>query len=331
MAIRTDGLHHVTAIGGNPRRNVDFYARTLGLRLVKTTVNFDDPGVYHLYYGDAEGTPGTLMTLFPWEGVTPGRHGTGQATTTSFSVPELSLGWWEGHLTKLGLQTTRSANLEEEALTFLDPDGLRLSLVAHPQGDPRDPWDTPLVPAEHAIRGLHSVTMQVAKKDASTDMLTDGLGLRYVGEHGDKLRFAAGDGGPGALVDVLVTPNAPRGLVAGGTVHHVAWRAPDDATQHAWREELLSKGVEVTEILDRQYFHSIYFREPGGTLFEVATDDLGFSVDEPLLELGRALKLPPWLEPRREQIQGALPELNLPDENNPEVAETLANRQTQGV
>ncbi|WP_017604409.1 ring-cleaving dioxygenase [Nocardiopsis alkaliphila] len=331
MAIRTDGLHHVTAIGGNPRRNVDFYARTLGLRLVKTTVNFDDPGVYHLYYGDAEGTPGTLMTLFPWEGVTPGRHGTGQATTTSFSVPELSLGWWEGHLTKLGLQTTRSANLEEEALTFLDPDGLRLSLVAHPQGDPRDPWDTPLVPAEHAIRGLHSVTMQVAKEDASTDMLTDGLGLRYVGEHGDKLRFAAGDGGPGALVDVLVTPNAPRGLVAGGTVHHVAWRAPDDATQHAWREELLSKGVEVTEILDRQYFHSIYFREPGGTLFEVATDDLGFSVDEPLLELGRALKLPPWLEPRREQIQGALPELNLPDENNPEVAETLANRQTQGV
>lgn len=191
MAIKTDGLHHVTAIGGNPRRNVDFYARTLGLRLVKTTVNFDDPGVYHLYYGDAEGTPGTLMTLFPWGGVTPGRQGTGQATTTSFSIPELSLGWWEGHLKKVGVESTRSGIPgEEEALTFLDPDGLRLSLVAHPQGDPRDPWDTPLVPAEYAIRGLHSVTMQVAEEDASADMLTDGLGLRLVGEHGDQIQSA---------------------------------------------------------------------------------------------------------------------------------------------
>ena len=319
MAIKTEGLHHVTAIGGNPRRNVDFYARTLGLRLVKTTVNFDDTGVYHLYYGDAEGTPGTLMTLFPWDGVTPGRQGTGQATTTSFSIPELSLGWWEEHLKRVGVESTRSGIPgEEETLTFLDPDGLRLSLVAHPQGDPRDPWDTPLVPAEYAIRGLHSVTMQVAGEDASADMLTDGLGLRLVGEHGDKLRFAAGDGGPGALIDVLVTPNAPRGLVAGGTVHHVAWRVPDDATQRAWRDELVDRGLNVTEILDRQYFHSIYFREPGGTLFEVATDDIGFDVDEPLLELGRALKLPPWLEPRRDQIQSALSRLDLPAENNPE-------------
>ncbi len=332
MAIRTSGLHHVTAIGGDPRRNVDFYARALGLRVVKTTVNFDDPGVYHLYYGDEEGRPGTLMTFFPWRGVTGGRHGNGQATSTAFSVPEGSFGWWERHLADAGIPTTRTrTHGEEEALTFLDPDGLRLSLVAHPQGDPRDPWDTPLVPAEHAVRGLHSVTMQVAKEEATAEMLTDGLGLRHVGGSGDRLRFAAGDGGPGALVDVLGTPDAPRGLVAGGTVHHVAWRVPDEAAQRAWREELLGKGARVTEILDRQYFRSIYFREPGGVLLEVATDDGGFTVDEPLLELGRALKLPPWLEPRREEIQSALPALGLPDENNPEVAERAAQRETEGV
>lgn len=321
MPISTSGLHHVTAIGGDPQRNVDFYARALGLRLVKTTVNFDDPSVYHLYYGDGEGRPGTLMTFFPWPGVTGGRHGNGQATATAFSVPEASLGWWERHLADTGVQTSRSrTHGEEETLTFLDPDGLRISLVAHPQGDPRDPWDTPLVPAEHAVRGLHSVTLQVSQEDATAGMLTEGLGLRQVGGSGDRLRFAAGDGGPGALVDVLVTPDAPRGLVAGGTVHHVAWRVSDDATQVAWRDELVDKGVSVTEIRDRQYFRSIYFREPGGTLLEIATDGPGFTADEPLLELGRALRLPPWLEPRREQIRDSLARLDLPEENNPGAA-----------
>ncbi|MEV0049835.1 ring-cleaving dioxygenase [Saccharopolyspora shandongensis] len=327
MSIRTSGLHHVTAIGGNPQRNADFYLRTLGLRLVKTTVNFDDPGTYHLYYGDAEGKPGTLVTFFPWEDVPHGRRGAGQATTTSFSVPANSIGWWEQHLGAAGVQTSRiKTSDEEDTLGFRDPDGLAIALVAHPQGDPRDPWDTPLVPGEHAIRGLHSVTMTVSQEDATAGTLVDDLGLKFLRQDGNRLRFAAGDGGPGALVDVQVAPDAPRGLVAGGTVHHVAWRVPDDATQLAWREELVGKGFNVTSILDRQYFHSIYFREPGGVLLEIATDDLGFNVDEPLLELGRALKLPPWLEPKREQIQAALPELDLPDENNPEVAERLAKR-----
>ncbi|WP_410669855.1 ring-cleaving dioxygenase [Amycolatopsis sp. cmx-4-68] len=319
MAIKTSGLHHVTAIGGDPQRNADFYLRTLGLRLVKTTVNFDDPGTYHLYYGDSSGKPGSLLTFFPWPGAPSGRHGTGQATTTSFSVPEASIGWWKQHLAAQGIETGRIRNADDEdTLTFRDPDGLQLALVAHPQGDPRDPWDTELVPAEHAIRGLHSVTLSVTEEDATAGMLTDGLGLSFATQDRNRLRFAAGEGGPGALVDVLVTPDAPRGLVAAGTVHHVAWRAPDEDTQKAWREELVGQGVHVTSILDRQYFRSIYFREPGGTLLEVATDEPGFAIDEPLLELGRALKLPPWLEPRRDEIQHMLPKLNLPAENNPE-------------
>lgn len=319
MSIKTSGLHHVTAIGGDPQRNADFYLRTLGLRLVKTTVNFDDPGTYHLYYGDQSGKPGSLMTFFPWKDAPTGRHGTGQATTTSFSVPEASLGWWKQHLAESGVETSQIRNADdEETLAFRDPDGLKLALVAHPQGDPRDPWDTRLVPAEHAIRGLHSVTLSVSKEDATAEMLTEGLGLSFANQESNRFRFSAGEGGPGALVDVLVTPDAPRGLVAAGTVHHVAWRAPDEQTQVAWRDELLDKGVDVTSILDRQYFRSIYFREPGGTLLEVATDEPGFAIDEPLLELGRALKLPPWLEPKREDIEAMLPKLNLPSENNPE-------------
>jgi glyoxalase family protein len=317
MSIRTSGLHHVTAIGGDPQRNADFYLRTLGLRLVKTTVNFDDPGTYHLYYGDRSGRPGTLMTFFPWKDAPSGRHGTGQATTTSFSVPEASIGWWKQHLGAAGVETSRVTNRDEEdVLTFRDPDGLELALVAHPQGDPRQPWDNGHVPAEHAVRGLHSVTLSVDREDATAGMLTEGLGLDFANQDGNRFRFSAGEGGPGAMVDVLVTPDAPSGLVAAGTVHHVAWRAPDEPTQAAWREELVDRGVQVTSILDRQYFRSIYFREPGGTLLEVATDEPGFGIDEPLLELGRALKLPPWLEPNREQIQAMLPKLELPDEND---------------
>jgi glyoxalase family protein len=319
MSIKTSGLHHVTAIGGDPQRNADFYLRTLGLRLVKTTVNFDDPGTYHLYYGDQSGKPGTLMTFFPWRDAPRGRRGTGQATTTSFSVPENSIGWWKDHLAQAGVTTGRIVNRDgEDVLIFHDPDGLQLALVAHPQGDPREPWDNGHVPAEHAVRGLHSVTLSVAREEATADMFGD-LGLTFTGQDSNRLRFSAGEGGPGAMVDLLVTPDSPGGLVAAGTVHHVAWRAPDEQTQAAWREELVGSGVSVTSILDRQYFRSIYFREPGGTLLEVATDQPGFAIDEPLLELGHALKLPPWLEPNREQIEHTLPKLNLPSENNPEL------------
>lgn len=317
MTIATSGLHHVTAIAGDPQRNADFYLRTLGLRLVKSTVNFDDPGTYHLYYGDESGQPGSLITFFPWKGAPSGRRGTGQATTTSFSVPESSIGWWKRHLAEAGVEVSEVRNREgEEVLSFRDPDGLALSLVAHPQGDPRAPWDSALVPAEYAIRGLHSMTLSVSREEATVEMLGD-LGLTLASQESNRFRFVAGGGGPGAYVDVLVAPEQPRGLVAAGTVHHVAWRAPDEQTQSTWREELAGSGVEVTSILDRAYFRSIYFREPGGTLLEIATDTPGFTADEPLLELGRALKLPPWLEPDREQIQAMLPALDLPSENNP--------------
>ncbi|WP_243788162.1 ring-cleaving dioxygenase [Saccharopolyspora gloriosae] len=317
MSIATSGLHHVTAIAGDPQRNADFYLRTLGLRLVKTTVNFDDPGTYHLYYGDEAGRPGSLLTFFPWKGAPSGRHGTGQATTTSFSVPEASIGWWKQHLTAQGVEVGQVQNRDgEDALHFRDPDGLALSLVAHPQGDPRAPWDNGIVPAEHGVRGLHSVTLSVTAEEATAAMF-DGLGLSFAAQDGNRFRFAAGEGGPGAFVDVLVTPDVPQGLVAAGAVHHVAWRAPDEGTQATWREELAGSGVNVTSILDRQYFRSIYFREPGGTLLEIATDEPGFTADEPLLELGRALKLPPWLEPNRAEIDRMLPKLNLPAENNP--------------
>lgn len=319
MTLATSGLHHVTAIVSDPQRNADFYLRALGLRLVKTTVNFDDPGVYHLYYGDEAGRPGTLLTFFPISEVPRGRRGAGQATTTAFSVPETSIGWWRQHLRELGVEVGEVAERDgEHALTFHDPDGLELSLVAHPRGDPRDPWDNGLVPPEHGIRGLHSVTVATAAEDGTAAMFEE-LGLHQVGRDGNRLRFAAGQGGPGELVDVVVEPDAPRGLVAGGTVHHVAWRAPDEATQERWRAELVERGAKVTSILDRQYFRSIYFREPGGSLLEIATDQPGFAVDEPLLELGRALKLPPWLEPDREQIEAALPKLSLPSANNPEL------------
>ncbi|MGW9307022.1 ring-cleaving dioxygenase [Saccharomonospora azurea] len=321
MTLASNGLHHVTAIAGDPQANADFYLRTLGLRLVKTTVNFDSPNVYHLYYGDEQGQPGSLLTFFPFGKVAAGRRGHGQATTTAFSVPAESIGWWCGHLEQAGTDVGEVVERDGEAtLTFHDPNGLELMLVAHEQDDPRAPWDNGVVPAEHGVRGLHSVTLCTADEPGTVTTLEE-LGLRLVGQHGPRLRFAAGDGEPGALVDVVVDAGAPRGLVAGGTVHHVAFRAPDDDTQQRWRDELVDRGEDVTEIRDRQYFRSIYFRERGGTLLEIATDQPGFTADEPLLELGRALKLPPWLEPDREQIENGLPSLSVPGENNPGVVE----------
>jgi glyoxalase family protein len=311
--VRPHGLHHVTAIASEPQRNVDFYTRVLGLRLVKQTVNFDSPDTYHLYYGDGAGRPSTLLTFFPWRGVPSGRHGTGLTTATAFSVPPESLGWWQRRLQGLGVAAAPPRDRDgEEVLTFHDPDGLVIDLVAAP-GDARSGWDgVARVPTEHAVRGLHSVTMSERLLDPTAAMLSGLLGMQLGGEDAGRARFAMADGGAGAVVDV-VADGGSRGLQAGGTVHHVAFRAPDGETQARWRRELVEAGVAVTEILDRQYFTSIYFREPGGVLFEIATDQPGFAVDEPLLELGRSLRLPPWLEPDREQIAAALPPLRNPD------------------
>jgi len=307
--IAPHGLHHVTAIASDPQRNVDFYTQVLGLRLVKQTVNFDAPDTYHLYYGDTRGAPSTILTFFPWGGVPSGRQGSGLTTATAFSVPPESMGWWQRHLTGLGLELDGPCTRDgEEVLTLRDPDGMVIDLVAA-AGDARSGWDGVAgVPAEHAVRGLHSVTMSERLPEATAELLSATLGMRLQGEDGDRTRFAMGAGGAGAVVDVAAD-SRPRGLQAGGTVHHIAFRAPDRATQARWRQELVEAGLHVTEIIDRQYFTSIYFHEPGGVLLEIATDQPGFTVDEPLLELGRSLKLPPWLEPSREQIAAALPPL----------------------
>jgi len=322
MPATTSGLHHVTAIGGAPQRNIDFYITGLGLRLVKRTVNFDSPGTYHLYYGDEAGSPGSLMTFFPWPGVHQGRIGAGQSTTTAFSVPAGSLGWWKKHFADLGVDsaiTTRTS--EEERLSLRDPDGLQLDLVASSTVDPRAPWDSASVPAEYAVRGQHSSVLTVNDPVGTARTLTQDLGLHLVSETEDRLRFAAGPGGAGHIVDVVADPRADQGLSAGGTVHHIAFRVPDRETQSLWRSQLVDQGYAVTEILDRDYFTSIYFREPGGVLFEIATDTPGFDIDEPLLELGRSLQLPPWLQPNREQIEASLVPIALPRENNPDTAE----------
>jgi glyoxalase family protein len=306
------GLHHVTAIADDPQRNVDFYTSVLGLRLVKQTVNFDAPDTYHLYYGDEAGRPSSLLTFFPWKGVPRGRQGTGMTTATAFSVPEGSLGWWQSHLAARGVDADAPRERDgEDVLTLRDPDGMVLDLVAAP-GDTRSGWDGVAgIPTEHAVRGLHAVTLTERLLEPSAQMLTDLLGMSLAGEQDDRARFSMAEGRSGALVDVAADA-VDRGLQAGGTVHHIAFRAPDLATMTRWQGELQSAGVAVTEIRDRQYFKSIYFREPGGVLFEIATDEPGFDVDEPLLELGRSLKLPPWLEPSREAIAAALPPLQLP-------------------
>ena len=312
--VEPHGIHHVTAIARDPQANVDFYTRTLGLRLVKQTVNFDAPDSYHLYYGDAEGSPSSLLTFFPWPGVPKGRQGAGLATTTALSVPGASLGWWHTRLRSLGVDAAAPLSRDaEEVLTFRDPNGLVVDLVAA-DGDHRSGWDgVAEVPAEHAVRGLHAITLSERELDPSAGMLTDLLGMTVTGEGAGRARFGMAQGRSGALVDVAAGVQE-RGLQAGGTVHHVAFRAPDLETMTAWQQELLGRGVRVTQVLDRQYFRSIYFREPGGVLFEIATDSPGFAVDEPLLELGRHLPAAAvaGARPRADRAGAAVPAARRP-------------------
>lgn len=311
MTVNPHGLHHVTAIASNPQKNVDFYTKVLGLRLVKQTVNFDAPHVWHLYYGDETGSPASILTFFPWPGVSRGYEGAGLTTATAFSVHSDSIGWWHERLKSMGLSVDDPFRRgDEDVLTLRDNDGMTLELIGA-EGDQRSGWDGVAdIPMEHAVRGLHAVTLSQQLLDPTAEMLTEMLGMGVSSENSFQSRFAMGEGGAGAMIDVKPGVR-DRGLQAGGTVHHIAFRAPNLETMKLWQQELWSKGVQTTEIMDRQYFKSIYFREPGGVLFEIATDEPGFDIDEPLLELGRKLKLPPWLEPNREQIQNSLPEIRL--------------------
>ncbi len=306
------GIHHVTAIASDPQRNLDFYTEVLGLRLVKRTVNFDDPGTYHLYFGDEAGSPGSILTFFAWPMAARGRAGVGQVEITSFSIPAASLTFWEQRLLAAGTPAVRSeSRFDEEVLRFTDPDGLNLELVGHSGSDvPGRAWRDASVPVQHAIRRFYSVTLCEQGYESTADLL-ETMGFRKVGEQGNRFRFDVGQGGAGARVDVLCASEAPFGNIAAGTVHHVAWRVSDDEAQLAWRKQLLNKRLNATPVIDRCYFHSIYFREPGGVLFELATDPPGFATDEPAEKLGETLKLPPWLEPHRTKIEHVLPPIQL--------------------
>ncbi len=317
MSDTISGIHHVTAIASDAQRNLNFYAGVLGLRLVKRTVNFDDPATYHFYYGDRQGKPGTILTFFPWQNVARGRQGTGQATALAFSIPENSVSFWLERFVKHNVPFEKPARrFDEQVIAFRDPDNLALELIATNRAADQTGWQGSDVPAEHSIRGFHTVTLCVEAVEHTMKLLTETMKFRRTHEENNMFRLATSgaeeEGVAGTFLDVRCAPDFWSGVVAGGTVHHVAWRVEDDAAQLRWREIVTATGLNVTPVLDRQYFRSIYFREPGGILFEIATDAPGFAIDESIEELGTHLKLPAWLERARPQIERVLPPLHLP-------------------
>lgn len=304
------GIHHVTAIAGRPARNLAFYTGTLGLRFVKRTVNFDDPGTYHFYFGDELGHPGTILTFFPWEHATPWRGGVGLTQTTAFRVPAEAMGFWVQRLIEKGVACEAPARrFDEPVLAFTDPDGMILALVGVRGAEAEPTWSGGDIPPEYAIRGFHGVTLMLDKAAPTEAILTDVLGFRAAGREGSLQRYRA-NGGAGGVVDINEVGGFLAGRMGRGAVHHVAFRAADDAEQALMARKLAeSHGIDATEQKDRQYFRSVYFFEPGGVLFEIATDEPGFTIDEPQATLGAALKLPAFLEPRRREIEAALPAL----------------------
>jgi glyoxalase family protein len=309
MTARILGLHHVTATVDDAQADLDFCLGVLGLRLVKKTVNFDNHNVYHFYYGDERGSPGTIWTTFPYKGwgVPQGIHGKSQVTVTAFSVPRASLDAWRSRLTAARVRFAEiTSPFGEPVLELRDPSGLVFHLVGS-ENDARAPWTGGGVGAEDAIRGLHSVTMLVRASARTLELMTGVLGWHVLGQADRVTRVASGADGPGHLINVVQAPEVPVALNGIGTVHHVAMAIGSAEEQRRLRDELVTLGVSVTDIRDRQYFQSIYFREPGGVLFEVATVSPGFTVDEPLDRLGRELKLPPWEESARPAIESGLP------------------------
>ena len=307
------GLHHVTATADGAQEDLDCYGGLLGLRLVKQTVNFDNHNVYHFYYGNEQGEPGTIWTTFPYRGwgVPVGTKGAGQITTTSFSVPAVALDYWKQRLHGAGLAVTDVApRFGEPALSFGDPSGLVIELVGTKRDD-RAPWVTKEVDAASAIRGLHSVTLTIRSPARTLALLTEVLGFAVVGEEASRTRLAVNGDAPGRTLEIVHAPDAPPAMNGLGTVHHVAFAISDAEEQLRMRAELIRLGLQVTEVRDRQYFRSIYFREPGGVLFEIATVPPGFTFDETLPCLGQDLKLPPWEEPHRAEIEARLPRVSL--------------------
>jgi glyoxalase family protein len=309
MTDKITGIHHITAIAGNAKRNLDFYTRVLGLRMVKRTVNFDDPGTYHFYYGNENGTPGTILTFFPWEGIAGGRNGTGMATEIGYSVDKDSLAFWADRFRQLKVtQGATAERMGEVYLPFQDPDGLNISLIA--AADDRQPWSTAEVPARAGTKGFHSVTLTLREIGPTAAILTDVFGYLQERQEGNRYRFRTDAIPTAAIVDLVEAPKGGHGINGSGTNHHVAFRVANEEMQMAFREKILSRGLHITPKINRDYFYSVYFREPGGVLFELATDNPGFTVDEPLDQLGTHLKLPAQYEPMRKEIEHSLPVLS---------------------
>jgi glyoxalase family protein len=304
------GIHHITAIAGEPRRHVDFYRRLLGLRMVKRTVNFDDPGTWHLYYGDELGSPGTALTFFVWQGLPPGRHGAGEAQEIAFAIPETALDFWRERLIEQKITHQASpARFGESVIALSDPDGHKLELVAAKAANKLPGWSNGEIPANHAIRGFHGITLELADVAATGRVLTQVFGFQPAGSEDGRHRFVAAGGPLGTVIDLRVTPGMARAAQGTGTIHHVAFRAGGDAEELEMRARALALGLRATEQVPRFYFRSVYFREPGGVLFEIATDDPGFTIDEPKEKLGSRVMLPPWYEKQRAEIEAALPPL----------------------
>ena len=318
---RTTGLHHLTAIASDPQRNLDFYAGTLGLRFIKQTVNFDDPGTYHLYYGDASGRPGSILTFFPWPTARRGRVGAGQVAETQLAIPSSALAFWVQRLTEYQVAfqgpTRRFDN--ESVLSFTDFDGMPLALVATDAAASLPGWDGGVgVPGEMSVRGMHAVTLWVHRRAETAKVLIDALGFREIARIDDIVRYAVEDATPGTFVDVKELATGPGGTGGAGIVHHVAFRAADDDMEFGIRSQVTGHGLSITEQIDRTYFRSMYFREPGHVLFELATDAPGFAVDESPGHLGEALQLPPQHEHLREALRDQLPPLHRPGVAVPE-------------
>ncbi|RFB81581.1 ring-cleaving dioxygenase [Methylovirgula sp. 4M-Z18] len=305
------GIHHITAIAADPIPNFSFYTRDLGLRLVKKTVNFDDPATYHFYYGDETGRPGTILTFFPCEGVSPGHQGIGETHQTAFRVPLHSLAYWTRRFAEKGIRHgALETRFGESVLPFTDPDGTALALVGVREAENEPAWSNGEVPVEHAIRGFHGVTLLLDDANQTAGILTDVFGFTETTREGSVIRYKAAGDANGGVVDIYESRSFPRGYQGSGSVHHIAFRAADDAEQSQMAQKLIhNHGLHPTEQMDRNYFRSVYFREPGGILFEIATDIPGFTVDEPAATLGRALKLPSFLEPHRAEIEDILPDL----------------------
>ena len=305
------GLHHITAVASNSQANVDFYHHILGQRLVKKTVNFDDPGTYHLYYGDEVGTPGTIMTYFPWQGMQRGQRGNGETAAAAYTIRPESVGYWQDRLQRKGISLGQTVTrFGADVMTFTDPDGLVLELIASDEPATLRHWHEGPIPEAHALRGFHSVTLWLGGVEPTAALLTGQMGYEFVGQEGNRYRYKGASDDIGLYLDILHRPGQPRGRFGAGSIHHIAFRTVDDAEQLEYLQKLQQAALRVTPVQDRQYFHSIYFRTPGGVLFEIATDAPGFPYDEPVAELGTHLKLPPGWNPIAPKSSRFYPTLN---------------------